>query len=99
MLCLARCHNAFSFALGCGGIFFTLFFARSFFTTSVVSPPVEVVPATISVMVAMHTGHKELLLSLRSILRGVTSQSNRPAPERYPAVFLPYCRRSFTPLP
>src|SRR5712691_3450517 len=98
MFSLARCHNACSFALGCGEIFFALFFARSFCTTSVVSPPVEVVPAMISVMVAMHTGHTKLLLSLRSILRGVTSKSNRPASERHPDAFLPYRRRSFTPL-
>jgi hypothetical protein len=31
--------------------------ARSFFTTSAVSPPAEDAPATISAAVAMHAGH------------------------------------------
>jgi hypothetical protein len=55
-------------------MFFAPDFARSFFTTSMLSPPVEVVPAAISAMVVKHAGHiGGLLRSLQSLATLSTS--------------------------
>jgi hypothetical protein len=85
--------------LGCGGIFGALLFARSFFTTSVVGPSVEVVPATINAMVAMQAGHMKLLLALRFTLCEVTSTSGGPAPEQYSDAFFLSAGEHLQPLP
>jgi hypothetical protein len=52
-------------ALGWGTVFAPILL-RNFFTTSAGSSPVEVAPATINAIVAMHAGHIVPPLSLAS---------------------------------